>query len=102
MRAARAARKLASSMAISSALAPAIILRRVSFRRSRAFCRALASRIMPRIGGFQSFRTARRTIQGFEAMLWLRKGFDFAGAWTVCEQNRLLSVCFGLLKINEA
>jgi transposase-like protein len=25
---------------------------------------------MPRIGGFQSFGTARRTIQGFEAMLW--------------------------------
>ena len=35
-------------------------------------------------------------------MLWLRKGFDFAGAWTVCEQNRLLSVRFGLLKVNEA
>src|SRR3954464_4895141 len=59
-------------------------------------------RPMPRIGGFQSFHTARRTIRGFEAMLWLRKGFDFAGAWTVCEQNRLLSVCFGLLKVNEA
>jgi transposase-like protein len=28
-------------------------------------------RPMPRIGGFQSFRTARRTIRGFEAMLWL-------------------------------
>ena len=50
----------------------------------------------------RSFHTARRTIQGFEAMLWLRKGFGFAGAWTVCEQNRLLSVCFGLLKVNEA
>jgi len=35
-------------------------------------------RPMPRIGGFQSFRTARRTIRGFEAMLWLRKGFGFA------------------------
>jgi transposase, IS6 family len=35
-------------------------------------------------------------------MLWLRKGFGFAGAWTVCEQNQLLSVCFGLLKANEA
>src|SRR4051812_41663741 len=43
---------------------------------------------MPRIGGFQAFHTARRTIQGFEAMLWLRKGFGFAGAWTVREQNR--------------
>ena len=59
-------------------------------------------RPMPRIGGFQSFHTARRTIQGFEAMLWLRKGFGFAGAWTVCEQNRLLSVCFGLPAANKA
>ena len=57
---------------------------------------------MPRIGGFQSFHTARRTICGFEAMLWLRKGFGFAGAWTVREQNRLLGVCFGLQKVNEA
>ena len=37
-------------------------------------------RPMPRIGSFQAFHTARRTIQGFEAMLWLRKGFGFAGA----------------------
>ena len=56
---------------------------------------------MPRIGGFRSFATARRTIQGFEAMLWLRKGFGFAGAWTVCEQNRLLAVCFGLQAVSE-
>ena len=35
-------------------------------------------------------------------MLWLRKGFGFAGAWTVCEQNRLLSVCFGLPTVNKA
>ncbi len=34
---------------------------------------------MPRVGSFRSFSTARRTIQGFEAMLWLRKGFGFAG-----------------------
>ena len=40
---------------------------------------------------FAASGTARRTIQGFEAMLWLRKGFGFAGAWTVCEQNRLLA-----------
>ena len=39
---------------------------------------------------------------GFEAMLWLRKGFGFAGAWTVCEQNRMLAFCFGLLKVHEA
>jgi transposase, IS6 family len=57
---------------------------------------------MARTGGFQSFSTARRTIQGFEAMLWLRKGFGFAGAWTVCEQNRLLAVCFGLPQVNKA
>ena len=44
---------------------------------------------------------ARRTIQGFEAMLWLRKGFGFAGAWTVCEQNRLLALCFGLPEVNK-
>jgi transposase, IS6 family len=56
---------------------------------------------MPKIGGFQSFNTARQTIQGFEAMLWLRKGFGFSGAWTVCEQNRLLAACFGLQKVNE-
>ena len=56
---------------------------------------------MPRIGSFQSFHTARRTIQGFEAMLWLRKGFGFAGVWTVREQNRLLAVCFGLPAVNE-
>jgi transposase, IS6 family len=57
---------------------------------------------MPWIGGFQAFHTARRTIQGFEAMLWLRKGFGFAGAWTVCDQNRLLAVCFGLPQVNKA
>src|SRR4051812_38028594 len=58
-------------------------------------------RPMPWVGCFQSFHTARRTIQGFEAMLWLRKGFGFAGAWTVCEQNRLLARCFGLQAVNE-
>jgi len=59
-------------------------------------------RPMPRIGGFQSFHTARRTIRGFEAMLWLRKGFAFAGAWTVCEQNQMLALCFGLSQVTEA
>jgi IS6 family transposase len=56
---------------------------------------------MALIGGLQSFHTARRTIRGFEAMLWLRKGFNFAGAWTVCEQNQLLAFCFGLPQINN-
>lgn len=59
-------------------------------------------RAMPRVGGFRSFHTARRTIQGFEAMLWLRKGFGFAGAWTVGEQNQLLATCFGLPVANKA
>src|SRR3954454_227980 len=59
-------------------------------------------RPMPRVGCFQAFHTARRTIQGFEAMLWLRKCFGFAGAWTVCEQNRLLALCFGLSQVNKA
>ena len=58
-------------------------------------------RPMPRVGCFQAFHTARRTIQGFEAMLWLRKGFGFAGAWTVREQNRLLALCFGLPEVNK-
>jgi transposase, IS6 family len=58
-------------------------------------------RPMPRVGCLQSFHTARRTIQGFEAMLWLRKGFGFAGAWTVREQNRLLALCFGLPEVNK-
>jgi len=56
---------------------------------------------MPRIGGYQSFDTARRTIKGFEAMLWLRKGFGFSGDWTIREQNRLLAFCFGLPEVNK-
>jgi IS6 family transposase len=54
------------------------------------------------LGNVPLFQHARRTIQGFEAMLWLRKGFGFAGTWTICEQNRLLSVCFGLQVVNKA
>src|SRR4051812_40992534 len=37
----------------------------------------------------------------YKAMLWLRKGFGFAGAWTVREQNRLLALCFGLPQVNK-
>lgn len=57
---------------------------------------------MPEIGGFQSFNTARRTIAGFEAMLWLRKGFGFSGSWNVNDQNDLLAYLFGLQKVNKA
>ncbi len=59
-------------------------------------------RPMPRVGGFRSFATARRSIQGLEAMLWLRKGFGFSGAWTVREQNQLVASCFGLAVTNKA
>src|SRR3712207_771470 len=51
---------------------------------------------------FQAFHMAQRTIQGFQAMLWLHKGFGIASAWTVCEQNRLLALCFGLPQVNNA
>ncbi len=57
---------------------------------------------MPKIGGFQSFNTARRTIAGFEAMPWLRKGFGFSGGWTVNDQNDWLARLFGLQKVNKA
>ena len=33
--------------------------------------------------------------------LWLRKGFGFAGPWTVREQNRLLALCFGLPQVSK-
>jgi hypothetical protein len=46
---------------------------------------------MSKIGGVQSFPTAKRTIAGFEAMLWLKKGFGFAGEWTVRRQTYLLA-----------
>jgi IS6 family transposase len=59
-------------------------------------------RAMPRVGGFRSFRTARRTICGLKAMLWLRTSFGFAGAWTVREQNQMLAYCFGLPATNKA
>jgi hypothetical protein len=57
---------------------------------------------MPKIGCFQSFKTARRMIAGFEAMLWLRKGFGFSGDWTVNDQNDLLGRLFGLQNVNKA
>jgi transposase, IS6 family len=40
-------------------------------------------------------------IGGFEAMLWLKKGFGFAGEWTVRRQNELLALCFGLQEVNN-
>ncbi|MGO7609318.1 hypothetical protein ACC695_38700, partial [Rhizobium ruizarguesonis] len=55
----------------------------------------------PKIGGFQSFNTARRTIAGFEAMLCLRKGFGLSGSLTINDQNDLLARLFGLQKVNK-
>lgn len=57
---------------------------------------------MPKIGGFQSFNTARRTIAGFEAMFWLRKGFGLTDDWTVNDQNDLIARLFGLQKVNNS
>lgn len=57
---------------------------------------------MPMVGGFRTFNTARRTIAGFEAMLWLRKGLGFSGGWTVNDQNDLIVHLFGLQKVNKA
>jgi IS6 family transposase len=34
-------------------------------------------------------------------MLWLRKGFGFAGTWAVREQNQLVGICFGLQAVNK-
>ncbi len=51
-----------------------------------------ATRDIPRFSGFHSLPTAQRTIRGFEAMLWLRKGFGFAGPCIVRDENRLLPI----------
>lgn len=57
---------------------------------------------MPKVGGFRSFSSARKSIAGFEAMLWLKKGFELTGRWSVREQNDLLAVIFRIEKVNEA
>ncbi len=46
---------------------------------------------MSKVGGFRTFNAARRTIAGFETMLWPRKGFGFSGSWTVNDQNDLIA-----------
>jgi hypothetical protein len=57
---------------------------------------------MLKVGDFRSFGMARRTIAGLRAMLWLRKGFGFAGGWIIVDQNDLLARLFGLRKVNKA
>src|SRR4051794_33560077 len=39
--------------------------------------------------------------RAIDATRWLRKGFGFVGAWAVCEQDRLMSVCFGLPEVTK-
>jgi len=56
---------------------------------------------MPKIGGLRSFHSAKRTIAGFEGMLWLKKGFGFSGECTVRRQNELPALCFGLEMVNS-
>jgi hypothetical protein len=57
---------------------------------------------MPKVGGFRSFNSAKKSIAGFEAMRWFKKGFGFTGQWSVRAQNDLLAVLFGIEKVNEA
>ncbi len=51
---------------------------------------------IPQNGCFQSFHTARRTLKGYEAMLWLKKGLGSKGDWTINEQMNRLMALFGL------
>ncbi|KZM38794.1 transposase [Labrenzia sp. OB1] len=57
---------------------------------------------MPKVGGFRSFNSARKSIAGFEAMLWLKKGFGATGQWSVREQNDLIAMLLGIERVNKA
>jgi len=50
---------------------------------------------------YEAARIVQATVQGFKAMLWLREGFGFVGAWTFRGQNRLLGRCFELQAVNK-
>jgi len=56
---------------------------------------------MPEVGGFHAFATAKRTIAGFEAMLWLKKSLGFAGDWTVRRQNESRALRFGRQRVDK-
>ena len=58
-------------------------------------------RNMHRKGVFQSLKTARKTISGYEPMLWLRKSMGFIKKWDVRKQDHLINLCFGIQKVNE-
>lgn len=57
---------------------------------------------VPKIGGFQSFKTARRKVVDFQAMLWLKKGFSLSRGWTSNDQNDLLAHLFGPQTVSTA
>ena len=50
---------------------------------------------MPRVGDFESFTMARRSMRGFGAVPWWSKGLGFIGLWTINGQNRMPGFCFG-------
>jgi len=56
-------------------------------------------RVIPRNGCFQSFHTARKTLKGYEAILWIKKGLGFKGKWTINEQINFIQSIFRLNKI---
>lgn len=41
-------------------------------------------------------RFFRKTLKGYEAVLWLKKGLGFKGKWTIIEQINLIQNIFGL------
>ena len=59
--------------------------------------RFLKRRVNPGLG-FGSFRTARRTIQGYEAMHMIKKGqIEGIAKGDVLAQNRVIAQVFGLV-----
>jgi len=68
----------AISDAAREGLTPPDVQRRASKHLQQGIENGLfrAKKHMPKVGGFQTFATARRTITGFEAMLWLKTGFS--------------------------
>ena len=46
--------------------------------------------------------SASRSSRGFEALPWMLNSSGFAGPWAIMEQSRLLRLCVGLSRVNEA
>jgi len=53
-------------------------------------------KVMARNGCFQSFNTARKTLKGHEAILWIKKRLGVKGKWTINEQIKLIQNLFCL------